>query len=163
KTAPAALVVTGIPWRTAWKYAERGWRHVYWDAGTMLANLLAVAEAHGIGVRLLFGFQDDALCRPLGVDGTPEFPVVIASLGAPAAVESADSAGPPAPLEELRLATTPLSRAPIEFLLVTAAQHAGILGDTDQVRAWRESLDGAAQATSTVAEPSVRSAAGDTI
>lgn len=163
KTAPAALVVTGIPWRTAWKYAERGWRHVYWDAGTMLANLLAVAEAHGIGVRLLFGFQDDALCRLLGVDGTTEFPVVIASLGAPAAVESADSAGPPAPLAELRLATTPLSRAPIEFPLVTAAQHAGILGDTDQVRAWRESLDGAAQATSTVAEPSVRSAAGDTI
>lgn len=32
--SPLALVVTGLPWRTAWKYAERGWRHVYWDAGT---------------------------------------------------------------------------------------------------------------------------------
>src|SRR6185295_16687519 len=33
-----ALVVTGIPWRTGWRYRERGFRHVYWDAGTMLAQ-----------------------------------------------------------------------------------------------------------------------------
>jgi SagB-type dehydrogenase family enzyme len=74
-TAPAVLVVTGIPWRSAWKYAERGWRHVYWDAGTMLANLLAVADGYGVGARLLFGFRDAALCRLLGVDGVVEFPL----------------------------------------------------------------------------------------
>src|SRR5690348_13511867 len=39
----SALIVTGIPWRTAWKYAERGLRHVYWDAGTMLSQTLALA------------------------------------------------------------------------------------------------------------------------
>lgn len=163
-TAPAALVITGIPWRTAWKYAERGWRHVHWDAGTMLANLLAVAEAHGIGIRLLFGFQDAALCRLLGVDGSTEFPVVIASVGAPARVDSTDLAEHAAPLEELQLATTPLSPAPIEFPLVTAAQHAGRLDDKEQVLAWRESLDGTGRATtSTVSEPSVRSPAEDPI
>ena len=27
-----AIVVTGIPWRTGWRYRERGYRHVYWDA-----------------------------------------------------------------------------------------------------------------------------------
>jgi hypothetical protein len=27
------VVVTGIPWRTGWRYRERGYRHVYWDAG----------------------------------------------------------------------------------------------------------------------------------
>ena len=32
------LVVTGVPWRTGWRYAERGFRHLYWDAGTMLAQ-----------------------------------------------------------------------------------------------------------------------------
>lgn len=31
--APVTLVVSGIPWRTGWKYAERGFRHLYWDAG----------------------------------------------------------------------------------------------------------------------------------
>jgi hypothetical protein len=32
--APVTLALTGIPWRTAWKYGERGFRHLYWDAGT---------------------------------------------------------------------------------------------------------------------------------
>ena len=27
------LIVTGIPWRTGWRYAERGFRHIYWDGG----------------------------------------------------------------------------------------------------------------------------------
>jgi len=38
------LVLTGIPFRTGWKYGERGWRHLWWDAGTLLSNLLAVAR-----------------------------------------------------------------------------------------------------------------------
>jgi hypothetical protein len=38
-----AVVITGVPWRTGWRYRERGYRHVYWDAGTMLAQLLAAA------------------------------------------------------------------------------------------------------------------------
>ena len=39
----STLVVTGIPWRTGWRYAERGYRHLYWDSGTMLSQLLALA------------------------------------------------------------------------------------------------------------------------
>ena len=35
--ARPTVVVTGVPWRTGWRYRERGYRHVYWDAGTMLA------------------------------------------------------------------------------------------------------------------------------
>ena len=27
------LIVTGVPWRTAWRYSERAFRHIYWDAG----------------------------------------------------------------------------------------------------------------------------------
>jgi hypothetical protein len=32
------VIVTGVPWRTGWRYRERGYRHVYWDAGTMLSS-----------------------------------------------------------------------------------------------------------------------------
>ena len=42
---PLCLVLTGIPWRTTWKYRERGYRHLFWDAGAIVANLLAVAAA----------------------------------------------------------------------------------------------------------------------
>ena len=47
----AAVVVTGIPWRTGWRYRERGFRHIYWDAGTMLSQLLAVADSGGLSGR----------------------------------------------------------------------------------------------------------------
>src|SRR5205807_2911331 len=65
---PLTIVVTGIPWRTGWKYAERGFRHLYWDAGTMLANLLAIT--HDACVHL--DFDDAAVARLVGVDGISE-------------------------------------------------------------------------------------------
>ena len=52
------LIVTGVPWRTGWKYAERGFRHVYWDAGTMLAQTLALADSAGFQPRLWTRFAD---------------------------------------------------------------------------------------------------------
>jgi SagB-type dehydrogenase family enzyme len=31
--ASTTLVLSGISWRTTWKYGERGYRHLFWDAG----------------------------------------------------------------------------------------------------------------------------------
>lgn len=63
------LALTGILWRTAWKYDARGYRHLFWDAGTMLANLLELAPGEA---RVLTGFVDDDVNRVLGVDGIDE-------------------------------------------------------------------------------------------
>ena len=43
--APAVLVATSTFWRNAWRYQERAYRHVFWDLGTTLANVLAVAAS----------------------------------------------------------------------------------------------------------------------
>jgi len=51
RLALLCLVVTGIPWRTTWQYGQRGWRHLFWDAGAIVANLLAVAAGAGWGAR----------------------------------------------------------------------------------------------------------------
>jgi len=104
------IVITGIPWRTTWKYAERGWRHVFWDAGSLLANLLAVAEAHGVPAHLAFGFMDREVSHILGIDGTTECPVAVVAVGAPAD-ERGRTAIPtePSDLDELRLEVEPLS------------------------------------------------------
>ena len=45
--AVPALVVTGVPWRTGWRYRERGYRHVFWDAGTMLSQVSRSPRARG--------------------------------------------------------------------------------------------------------------------
>ena len=109
------IVVTGIPWRTGWRYAERGFRHMYWDAGTMLANTLALAESGGHGPRLLTRFPDGAVARLVGADGTQEFPLAIVTLGG----------GAPAIGLGGEAATGSIDTAPVEFPLVTLAQHAG--------------------------------------
>jgi nitroreductase len=131
--APAslALVLTGIPWRTGWKYGERGFRHLYWDAGTVLANLLAVADAHGLDASVNVGFVDDAVARLVGVDGKSETPLAVVSFGGHEAL--------PAPVEPVAPRVGPLSARPISFPLVIATQAAGALPDPDAVAAWRDS------------------------
>jgi len=75
------VVLTGIHARTGWKYQERGYRHVWWDAGTMLANLLALAAAEGLEPHLYTAFLDRELNDMLGVDGRGEYALAVVSLG----------------------------------------------------------------------------------
>jgi hypothetical protein len=109
------LIVTGIPWRTGWRYSERGLRHIYWDAGTMLAQALALADSAGFAPRLWTRFPDAELSRLVGADSVHEFPVALVGLddGEPAIRPGGDAA------------RGAVDEAPIEFPLITLAQHAG--------------------------------------
>ena len=113
-SAPA-LVVTGVPWRTGWRYRERGYRHVYWDAGTMLSQLLAVADSAGLTARLHSRFPDGAVGALVGADGVHEWPVAVIALGE--GTPALDATGP--------AASGNVDAAPVEFPLVTNAQRAG--------------------------------------
>jgi hypothetical protein len=109
------LVVAGVPWRTGWRYRERGYRHVYWDAGTMLAQVLAVADSAGLGAQLYSDFPDAAVARLVGADGMHEWPVAVVALGD----------GVPALAASGAAVAGAIDAAPAEFPLVTAAQRAG--------------------------------------
>jgi hypothetical protein len=110
-----AVVVTGVPWRAGWRYRERGYRHIYWDAGTMLAQLLALADSAGLNAALYRSFPDAQVAALVGADRVHEFPVAVVGLsGTEPAVEPA---GPAVAGE--------VDAAPLEFPLVTAAQRAG--------------------------------------
>jgi hypothetical protein len=116
------LVVTGVPWRTGWRYRERGYRHVYWDAGTMLAQLLAVADSAGLTARLYSRFPDATVGELVGADRVHEWPVFLVAVGEGA---PALEAGGPASIGEV-------DTAPMEFPLVTSAQRAGELDTLGQ-------------------------------
>lgn len=120
-----SLLVTGVPWRTGWRYRERGFRHVYWDAGTMLAQLLAAADSAGIDARLHTRFPDAAVATLVGADRVHEWPVAVVALGGgrPAIVPSGEGA------------TGEVDAQPLELPLVTAAQRAGELDELGP--AWR--------------------------
>lgn len=109
------IVVTGVPWRTGWRYRERGYRHVYWDAGTMLAQLLAAADSAGLGPALYTRFPDAAVAALVGADGVHEWPVAVVALGGGAPALEATGAA----------AEGGVDAAPREFPLATAAQRAG--------------------------------------
>lgn len=126
----ATLVFTGIPWRTAWKYGARGFRHLYWDAGMMLANLLAAAAAQGVPARLLVGFVDAAANEVLAVDGKMEFAICAVPVGRGRAPSSQEV--PP-----LALRTSPSSRRPQRHSVIERAHDALILRSVDEVEAFR--------------------------
>jgi len=131
------LVLTGIPWRTAWKYGERGFRHLYWDAGTMLANLLAMADACGLDARVWTGFVDHDVARLVGVDGVTEFPLALVSIDAGGDIDA------PADLPPIDVDVERISPHPIDFPLITQAQQAGALADAAAVAEWRtHAVDG---------------------
>ena len=108
------VVVTGVPWRTGWRYRERGYRHTYWDAGTMLAQLLAAADSAGLEPALYTRFPDRAVTALVGADGVHEWPVAVVALGGEPALEASGPA-----------ATGEVDAAPLELPLATAAQRAG--------------------------------------
>jgi SagB-type dehydrogenase family enzyme len=110
-----AIVVTGIPWRTGWKYRERGFRHIYWDAGAMLAQLLALAASAGIEHGLVTRFPDERVDNIVGADGVDEFSLAVVAVGSTSA---AIEPGGPAHAGSV-------DRDPVEFPLVTEAQRAG--------------------------------------
>ena len=113
------MIVTGVPWRTGWKYAERGFRHIYWDAGSMLAQTLALTDSAGLNPRLWTRFPDAGVSALVGVDGVEEFPVALVGLGA----------GAPAIRPGGAAHRGSLGEAPTEFPLITQTQHAGDQGE----------------------------------
>jgi hypothetical protein len=90
---------------------------VYWDAGTMLAQLLATADSAGLRAHLYTRFPDAAVTALVGADGVHEWPVALVALGDDAPALRAT--GP--------AVAGVVDAAPLGFPLVTAAQRAGDL------------------------------------
>jgi hypothetical protein len=111
-----ALVVTGVPWRTGWRYRERGYRHIFWDAGTLLSQQLALAASARLPARLYTEFPDLEVRDLVGADGIAEFPVAVLALGD----------APPGWTPGERGARGSVDASPVHFPLVTATQWAGI-------------------------------------
>jgi len=132
--SPVVLALTGIPWRTTWKYAERGYRHLFWDAGMIVANLLALAASVDVPARVVVGFADREVELLFGLDGRREVPLCLLPLGA-SEREVVPAPGPP---EEIELPTLPLSRTEYAFEAILAANEAGRLDPPEEVEGWRE-------------------------
>jgi SagB-type dehydrogenase family enzyme len=130
--APLTIACTTTYWRNAWKYQDRTYRHFGWDNGTLLANLLAVATALGLPVKVVSGFADATINSLLDIDSQREVAFSLVPLGQAVALP------PQAPaVSPLGLETVPLSRREIDYPLMREVHAASSLLSPPEVAAWR--------------------------
>jgi len=156
---PAILVLSAIYWRNTWKYQARGYRHLFWDSGSMLANLLAAATALDLPARTVTGFVDLEVNGLLGLDAEKEGALLLAPVG---------GAGRPAAASPVVTAITPavipLSSSEVDYPSLRDAYSNSSLETESEVQAWREaSPPRAAMAGRAVRLPAPRQVTGRTI
>jgi len=104
--AAAYLLISAIPWRSAWKYGARAYRYCLLDSGHLAGNLLLAGSALGLEPRLAARLREEPLNELLGLDGEKEFVMAtVTVLPDPAALTTA----PPPPQVAPRPAA-PVSR-----------------------------------------------------
>jgi SagB-type dehydrogenase family enzyme len=136
----ATLLLSGIPWRTAWKYGPRGFRHLYWDAGMMLANLLAAASAQETRATVLLGFVDEPANAVAALDGRTEFVICAVALGR-------GEAPSPREAQPLQLKTSAISRHPRRDPVIEDAHDALVFRSDTEVGAFRSGSAGVGERT----------------
>jgi SagB-type dehydrogenase family enzyme len=83
RDANVVIVITAVRERTMWKYGQRGYRHLFLDAGHVGQNLYLVATALGLGPTAIGGFLDEDLGTLLQLPGDEE-PFYVVCVGQPA-------------------------------------------------------------------------------
>ena len=134
--APVVIASASTYWRNAWKYQARTYRHCFWDNGTMLANMLAMAGAHEVPAQLLVGFEDATVSSLLGLDDLREGALSLVALGR-------DRSAPPAPppeVQPLNLETEPLSETEVDYPAIREMHGASSLRSEADVAEWRSEI-----------------------
>jgi len=132
---PATLVMTAIYWRNTWKYQARGYRHLFWDSGSMLANLLASATALDLDARVVTGFVDLEVNGLLGLDAEKEGALVLAPVGT-----AGQSASVSPVIATIAPSVIPLSASEVDYPMLRDAYANSSLEAESEVQAWRERI-----------------------
>jgi len=130
---PATLVLSAIYWRNTWKYQARGYRHLFWDSGSMLANLLASATALDLPARAITGFVDLEVNGLLALDAEKEGALLLAPVGGQGSVAPASPV-----IAALTAEVIPLSSSEVDYPLLRDAYENSSLDGESEVLAWRE-------------------------
>ncbi len=132
QAAPVIVIGSDTFWRNAWKYRARAYRHSFWDAGTMLANLLAAANARTLPAHLTLGFADAPVNALLDVDTNREVALFLVGLGAGAPLPAAAPPVAPLPIE-----VTPLSSEEHDYPAIRIMHAASSLESPEDAAEWR--------------------------
>jgi len=132
--APVTVVLASTYWRNAWKYRRRAYRHVFWDGGTVIAQLLAQATADGWPAEVVLGFVDGEIEHLCALDPDREGVVCLVALG-----QGGATAPPAVPPPAVRFETAPLSGREVEYPEIRDVHDRGALETAEEARHWRSS------------------------
>ena len=142
--ARAILVLSAIFWRSTWKYRARAYRYCFWDAGTILANLTAAANAEGLPVEIVTAFEDAPIERLIDVDADREGIICLVALGRSRRIAEASATAAVTPsttaIPKLDLDTVPLSAREEAYDDLIKIHRASRLESIDEVRAVADAL-----------------------
>ncbi len=134
--ASTVVICTSTFWRNSWKYQSRAYRHAFWDSGTILANIIAAANAYGIPSSIVTGFVDETVNGLLGLDSEREAAVSLVALGR----TNTEAEGKIVELEKLSYVTVPLSRHEIDYPSIRRMHEASSLISKEEVDRWRNKI-----------------------
>jgi SagB-type dehydrogenase family enzyme len=136
-TSPVTIVFTSFAWRNAWKYQSRSYRHWFWDAGVIAANLLATSISNDIHPFLIVGFVDNIVNQLLRLDDKRESSVAMA------AIDTMRSKEPETNVKEIISSSLPIpevlplsKKGEIEYPEIWKIHHASSLHSTQEVKNW---------------------------
>lgn len=128
--ARAIVVLGAIFWRSAWKYRARAYRYCFWDAGTLLANLLAAAWCERLATEVVTAFVDGEVEALLGLAADRECVVCMVALGRNGSPATAIPV-----IEPLGLESLVLSEREVVYDELVAIHQASRLRSADEARA----------------------------
>ena len=131
--APVLIMGSDTFWRNSWKYRARAYRHSFWDTGTILANLLAAANARALPVHLTLGFADAPVNALLDLDTDREVALFLVGLGAGAPLPTASP-----PVEPLQVDVAPLSAEELDYPAIRLMHAASSLDSLEDAAEWRD-------------------------
>ena len=131
--APAVIICADTFWRNSWKYQARAYRHSFWDSGTILANLLAIASAWHVPAKIAVNFIDGRVDHLLGLDQQREASICMVALGStPEASVNGIS-----PLEDIAYDTEPLSKSEVDYPVIRDMRTESSLMEEQEVEGLR--------------------------
>jgi SagB-type dehydrogenase family enzyme len=79
--AQATFIWSALVARSKWKYRQRAYRYIYLDAGHIAQNLYLAGEALDLGVCGIGALFDDMANSIVGLDGSEETVIYMATVG----------------------------------------------------------------------------------
>jgi SagB-type dehydrogenase family enzyme len=128
KSVPAAIIVSTVFWRSAWRYRQRGYRMALLDAGHLVQNLVAAANGLGIATNPRLQANDKNMRELIGVGSGADFGAIE---HAQAMVVWADAASNPIPNADViekreklpRISRPPLSARYVPYGSIVATHE----------------------------------------